>query len=64
MKPNETGPALAVSATYRIKKFGLYKYQLIKVGPHDIETPVGESNVYGIIASDLSDRMIKELSGG
>lgn len=56
---------LGQSDCYKIKKYGLYAYQVFHVNTETKEeTKVGLENVYGIVASDLLDLMFFNLSGG
>lgn len=63
---NEPRPtALGSSNTYRIDKHGMYQYQVVRIDPDtQAETPVGPPNVFGIVVSDLADRLFNEIALG
>jgi len=44
-----------------IKKYGLYDYRVVQVTQGQ-EHVVGTPNVYGVVASDLVDKMFEEIS--
>lgn len=53
---------MASSGIYRIKKYGLYAYQIVRIDSETrIESKVGEPNTYGVVASTLVDLMLNEI---
>lgn len=61
--PKEQPALLGESKLYRVKKYGLYRYQVLSVDPiSGAETKLGEENVYGIVASDLIDRIFNDIN--
>lgn len=67
-KPEPGSPAvrkiLGQSHPYRIKKFGLYQYQVVKLGEGGGEVVMGTENVYGVVASDLIDLIFHDINPG
>lgn len=54
---------LGESHHYRIKKYGLYRYQLIRTDhTNGNETNLGPENVYAVVASDLVDRVFFDIN--
>lgn len=53
------------SHLYKIVKYGQYAYQLYHFDPlTNSVTPIGVPNVYQVIAADLTDRLLDELTQG
>lgn len=59
-----TRKILGQSHPYRIMKFGLYQYQVIKIREDGSEIPLGHENVYGVVASDLIDLIFHDINPG
>lgn len=54
---------IGCSGIYRIKKYGLYRYQTYRMDPvSQLETKIGEPNVYGVVASDLIDLIFNDIN--
>lgn len=63
-QPKSNAPKpIGESAFYSIQKYGLYAYQIVRQGT-DGTVNVGQSNVYGVVASDLVDMIFSDINEG